>query len=1077
MKRYFAAFLLLLFSYVSFANYFADVPLSLSAKDKKSGFQLSPKYTVTSPTGTNIPVKTLNGENTALVGAGIYKVKAELEGYFTKEETVEIKQSDFPDGRGKIIEMDPQPSSIIAFVVTDAETNDAIEATIKLTSKSKTYSGKTLKENPTYKFIITQADSYQVEISAAGYSTQKLNQTIEVGDPPRQTTKPIAMQKIGNGIKVLIVGEDTNKPLRGVKLTVINTTDKITLIDNILPEAEAMVEVNSNKKYTANIEYEGYVSRKIDLNTNGNQTIKLQAVSYFAISAYDNLLNKRVPATVKVIFKGNVVADLKADASGDIRFNPTEKGKYEFEASFSNFKNGGYETDLQNLNSGKIPVRINLESSIDTYVIIIQDFEDKQMIQAAKAVFISADGVIIPSKYNSKTGEWKFELEKEKEYKLKIDAPNYIPIDETFIRPPSKLISKNLKKLTQAITFKTVDFYSKKLINATYKVLRPEQTPLTGVSDATKTFSVEMSPQKSYIIEVSADGYKSYSENLVYTTDNKGEKTIELSKDNYQLSLKAIDSQTKKVISNAKIAVLNQSNNQPLTSRSNEKGNFVADFNPTANFNAEFEADGYLKNTFKINVTELLQANKTEVELVLSKSPVTQYKIIAVNEVDDKKVLQADLRIFNIQNQPVPVSLNPTEMEWTVELKNDEAYSVEVKANGFLAYKNILQIEKIIKVKLKPIPKQEVTISVIDVFTQKPLSANYKFINDSETIPGTIATSSAKVNMTVLQDKNFDLEVTAAGYKSFKEPIKISRDGRNDFNVTLKKEFYGFTFKVLDSKTKKPIVKVNAKIVNSKDNQTVSNKLDPVSNEFSANLATDNNFTAQFESNGYVAGNIKIDVNSNAKSGDFKKEILLDAKEPEKKEEPKQEAKSVEVKITPPKEEPKPKIEEPKPEIKKEEPKKELPKPTPPVAKKEEKRVVDDAIVIEETELSVKVEVYENLVIGKRYRLGSVNFDQSTPNLKPKSNVQLEKLIRTLKLNPKLKIEITGHTDNVGDARANQYLSEQRATKIGNFIFNGGIIENRIFTFGKGQEEPIAPNDSELNRAKNRRVEFVLRDK
>jgi outer membrane protein OmpA-like peptidoglycan-associated protein len=723
-------------------------------------------------------------------------------------------------------------------------------------------------------------------------------------------------------------------------------------------------------------------------------------------------------------------------------------------------------------------VRINLESAVDAFVIIVQDSESKQLVENSKVIFVGKDGVLVPSKYNQKTGEWKFELEKDKEYQLSITAPNYVSIDETFIRPPSKLISKSLKKMEQSIFYKAVDALTKRPITANYKVTKPDQSVITGTSDATKQFTVNMKPQLTYSIEIGAEGYKSITEKINFSIDLKPEKIIELSRDSYPLTLKVIDNETKKVISNSKITVINQTSNQPLISKNNANGVFTEDFIHSNIYQAEFESEGYIKANQKINVVDILNKSNGEVELILTKIPVEKYKIIAINENDSKKVTSADLRIFNNQNQPVPVSLNPSEMEWLVELKKEDSYSVEVKAQGFLAYKSNLEIVKgTITIKLKPIPSQEVIINVFDALTKKPITANYKLNSGNESIPGSVSNGSSKFNMNLLQDKNYDLEVNSNGYKSYKEAVKVNKEGKNEFNIDLKKEFYTFNFKAIDSKTNKSIGKVSLKIINDKDKQSLTPKFEQSSNEFVSNLASDNTYSAEFEANGYNKNSLKIDVNALARNSEFNKELLLEPviiepKVEPKKEEPKKELepKNVEVKITTPKEEPK------KEEPKKEEPKKETPKPNPPV-KKEEKRVVDDAIVIEETELSVKVEVYENLVVGKRYRLGSVLFEQGTPTLKPKSNLQLEKLVRTLKLNPKLKIEVTGHTDNVGDARLNQILSEQRATKIGNYLFNGGIAENRIISIGKGQEEPIAPNDNELNKAKNRRVEFVLKDK
>ena len=76
---------------------------------------------------------------------------------------------------------------------------------------------------------------------------------------------------------------------------------------------------------------------------------------------------------------------------------------------------------------------------------------------------------------------------------------------------------------------------------------------------------------------------------------------------------------------------------------------------------------------------------------------------------------------------------------------------------------------------------------------------------------------------------------------------------------------------------------------------------------------------------------------------------------------------------------------------------------------------------------------------------------------------------------PEIQIEIVGHTDNIGDPRLNQTLSEQRAKVIANYLANQGVNEANITHRGEGQTKPIAPNDTEENRQRNRRVQFLVR--
>jgi outer membrane protein OmpA-like peptidoglycan-associated protein len=118
--------------------------------------------------------------------------------------------------------------------------------------------------------------------------------------------------------------------------------------------------------------------------------------------------------------------------------------------------------------------------------------------------------------------------------------------------------------------------------------------------------------------------------------------------------------------------------------------------------------------------------------------------------------------------------------------------------------------------------------------------------------------------------------------------------------------------------------------------------------------------------------------------------------------------------------------------------------------------------------------VFRNLAVNQSFQLNDVYFEQSTYILRPESHPQLDKLVKTLQTVPQLKILVAGHTDNVGDRRLNQALSENRASVIRAYLTRHGIAENRLQVHGFGDTQPIAPNDSETNKQKNRRVEFVV---
>ncbi len=83
-------------------------------------------------------------------------------------------------------------------------------------------------------------------------------------------------------------------------------------------------------------------------------------------------------------------------------------------------------------------------------------------------------------------------------------------------------------------------------------------------------------------------------------------------------------------------------------------------------------------------------------------------------------------------------------------------------------------------------------------------------------------------------------------------------------------------------------------------------------------------------------------------------------------------------------------------------------------------------------------------------------------------------MVVLLNKNPQRKIEVGGHTDDLGDDVLNMNLSQKRADAVKRYLVSAGLAENRIIAKGYGETSPTVPNDSESNRAKNRRTEFVI---
>jgi OmpA-OmpF porin, OOP family len=107
----------------------------------------------------------------------------------------------------------------------------------------------------------------------------------------------------------------------------------------------------------------------------------------------------------------------------------------------------------------------------------------------------------------------------------------------------------------------------------------------------------------------------------------------------------------------------------------------------------------------------------------------------------------------------------------------------------------------------------------------------------------------------------------------------------------------------------------------------------------------------------------------------------------------------------------------------------------------------------------------------QRVVLDGVNFDTNKATLRPESLPRLDRVVEYMTHKKKVRIQISGHTDNVGKKAANKTLSEKRAQSCRDYVISKGIDGGRIEAVGYGDERPVAPNDSDEGRQKNRRIE------
>lgn len=128
-----------------------------------------------------------------------------------------------------------------------------------------------------------------------------------------------------------------------------------------------------------------------------------------------------------------------------------------------------------------------------------------------------------------------------------------------------------------------------------------------------------------------------------------------------------------------------------------------------------------------------------------------------------------------------------------------------------------------------------------------------------------------------------------------------------------------------------------------------------------------------------------------------------------------------------------------------------------------------DQVVVKGKDLDVK-----ELKVGEAYTINDILYATNSSILNDKSKFILKGFARFLKENPTITVSIQGHTDDVGDDAKNLLLSEDRANGVKAYLISLGVKADRLNAKGYGETMPKVANDSESNRAKNRRTDFVI---
>jgi outer membrane protein OmpA-like peptidoglycan-associated protein len=560
--------------------------------------------------------------------------------------------------------------------------------------------------------------------------------------------------------------------------------------------------------------------------------------------------------------------------------------------------------------------------------------------------------------------------------------------------------------------------------NRTGQFIPVKKNPNVGGS-----WLAELKETEQYNLEVSAPDYETYKETVKIRAGEGLE--IPLTRiPKQELKFLAVDAATNKPVA-AQFKISDETK-ESYTGTTNTEGSL---FNPTVIvqkqlYSLAVNANGYRKHESKLAVTAELPAGQAPQVIKLSKIDVVLK--IKILEEQSALPLTANVRVIDqTDKRPVLNVKGTPNGQAATPLNPDHKYVVEAEAKGFMPYQQaleksipILSENSELTIKLAKIGDTYLNLSAVNAATGQRIAATFKITasltEQTTELKGTASPTPLKHKIS--EPDIYHIETIAPGYVSLKHDIDAEEMAVGQvFNYQAQltpdaaklvaAPIQFFAFKVLDANTRKAIPSLRFKISNLANQKAVPAKIRAA--DVRAGLQIGQNYLAEIEANGYEKISMRIETAEWIQRGELLTNVAL---MPIKK--------SVATRTKPP----------------------------------------------------VNDKIFDNIKAGQSLTIeDNVYFDQSSYILRAEVHNQLNRLAAIMANNPAIHIEIVGHTDNIGDSRLNQILSEQRSKVIANYLVNQGVSEANITHRGEGQTKPIAPNDTEENRQRNRRVQFLVR--
>ncbi|MGR3809482.1 OmpA family protein [Jiulongibacter sp. NS-SX5] len=771
---------------------------------------------------------------------------------------------------------------------------------------------------------------------------------------------------------------------------------------------------------------------------NNNYEIKLslqkRPTAKLVISALSEENNSNTPASFDVFYLGKMIG--RGNTTRNVQAYELlveQDGMYIIKSSAKGFDD--LETKV-NVTTGIPETRVNAEITLqkeaNEVAIRLLDEQVGTPVKGSVSITNANTGDTYFNEFTN-NGTILFTFRNNISYKITVNAENYNTLEKSIYGRQLEDLTLRLKQFTY-VDFKVADKKTKRPLEASIQMVSPSGKKETVT--ANKYYPTE---QGNYKVIASAPGYLDNTGTVMVNSLGGGKMdfNIELTEGDKQYYVKVIDHYSKQPLNDAQFRVFGPKGEELRGIKQNEEGEWVFLTDGSKDYILEAQKETYQ------DFTTMLKPDQKKFTVELFWSLPFTHTIKLIDKYDGAIVNAAALKVLNDKGQDLFVFHDVKNQAFKVKYDKSLAVSYSVVANG---YKDDLadivpKAGNNVELVLEREDNQRVTFYAVDYLTDKPISAAFKYYFDNKQVNLQNESQNGRYTGDLNSAGNYRIEATLSDYLPFNSEVKKDEIREGTFKVRMKRKEYPANFKITNLTSAEELTGVVFQLKEG-DGKIVNSMFSAGTKSFGARLQPDIYYSLNVNKEGYESYTSRFTLSDLVETGLTKTFELVKIPEPEiPKPEP--------VAVKPP--EPKLK-EEPKQEVVYTEPANEMPA----------------------TAEAMAAEFNKPEALSKRYILDKVYFDQSSANIRESEVPQLMDLAKTLANNTNLVVRIVGYTDNVGDPRLNLGLSKFRAKAVANYLFYHGADPARIFSDGFGQEKPVDTNDTEEQRARNRRVELEL---